>query len=146
VTTRRFLAVLAAMAGLTACLSFGANVETTAPTAEQVARCRAEMYLARDLTLDPKGFKLIQGIDDAIWFKFVTARQPHSQLFRSDVVDTTRFKAHVGTADSHAPAWWDVKGKRLMGGSVSLPNVRYMWVAIEESGELLTVYISWHET
>jgi hypothetical protein len=142
----RIVAALAAMAGLTACLSFGPNAETTTPTAEQVARCRAEMYLSPDLKLEPKGFKLIQGIDDAIWFKFVTPRQPLSQVFRSEIVDTARFKALVGLADSHAPSWWDVNGKRLVGGSVSLPNVRSMWVAIEEGDEQLTVYVSWHET
>jgi hypothetical protein len=142
----RIVGALAATAGMTACLSFGPNAATTTPTAEQVARCRAEMYLAPDLKLAPKGFKLIQGIDAAIWFKFVTPRQPFAQIFRAEIVDTARFKVLGGMADSHAPSWWDVNGKRLVGGSVSLPNVRSMWVAIEEGDEQLTVYVSWHET
>ncbi len=129
---------------LTGCLSFGDNVDTATPSAEQVARCRAEMHLAPGLVLTARGYKLTQGIDDAIWFKFVTARQPVAALFRPDV-DTTTFRPGVEIQPAGTP-WWDAQGKKLVGGQVSLPNARFMTVGIDEQGEDMTVYVMWAET
>jgi hypothetical protein len=142
--TRRCLVPCVAASLLVGCLSFGEDVETAAPSPAQVARCRSEMHLAPALSIEPRGFKLTQGIDDAIWFKFVTARQPAARLFRPDV-DVSLFKPGVALQPAMTP-WWDAQGKRLVGGQVSLPSARYMTVGIEERGEQMTVYIMWAET
>ncbi len=41
--------------------------------------------------------------------------------------------------------WWDVKGKKLLGGQVELPNTRFMNVGVEKNDDGYLVYIMWHE-
>ena len=48
--------------------------------------------------------------------------------------------------ETDGPKWWDVKGKKLLGGKVELPNVRVMTVGIEKTEEGCVVYIMWWET
>ena len=129
------------------CLNFGKDEETTSPTEAQVSRCRSEMYLNPSMKITPLGFKLEgSGIDDAIWFKFKTDISNVREIFDSEVVDTSTFKDGFAFAnDMDELKWWDAKGKRLLGGQVELPNVRFMNVGIEEDGDGYVVYIMWHE-
>ncbi len=129
------------------CLKFGNDEETTTPSAEQVARCRSEMYLHPGLRIRPLGYKLIgSGIDDAIWFKFGVDTSSPAEIFNTNVVDVSGFGDEFELqAPSASCQWWDIGGKKIYGGSVSLPNVRFMNVGIKgDEGEAI-VYIMWHE-
>ena len=42
--------------------------------------------------------------------------------------------------------WWDVEGKELVGGEISLPNARFMNLGAEKIEGGYIVYIMWHET
>jgi len=133
--------------GSTGCLDFGNDEETTAPTKAQVDRCRAEMYLNPAMKIVPLGFQLEgSGIDDVIWFKFRTDVSDWKEVFDPKTVDVSGFNNDF--THRRAPnglKWWDVKGKRLTGGQVELPNVRFMHVGIEKDGAEYVVYIMWHE-
>ncbi len=142
------MAVVLLCAASAGCLKFGDDEETTAPSADQVARCRAEMYLTPGLKIRPLGYKLIgSGIDDAIWFKFGTDTSSAAEIFRTDIVDVSGFGEAL---EIQAPAsksdWWDIAGKKIHGGRVSLPNARFMSVGIASSEGQSVVYIMWHET
>jgi hypothetical protein len=131
---------------LPGCGLFGPDVETNQPTPEQIARCRSEMYLVADLSLDAKGLKLMEGPDTAMWFTFEVAKQPLDKIFQPAVVDVAKFAPGVRFTETTLPVWWDVQGKTFFGGNVALPNVRYMQVGIAEQAETLRIYIMWHET
>jgi len=132
----------------TGCLDFGNNEETTSPTEAQVERCRAEMYLNPSMKITPLGFKLEgSGIDDAIWFKFETDITDLHQIFDSNIVDSYKFENdYTSIYEVNGLDWWDVKEKKLIGGQVELPNVRFMNVGIEKKEKGYVVYIMWHET
>jgi len=132
----------------TGCLDFGNNEETTSPTEVQVERCRAEMYINPSIEITTLGFKLEgSGIDDAIWFKFETNIMDLHQIFDSNIVDTYKFENnYTSLYEVNGLEWWDVKGKKLIGGQVELPNVRFMNVGIEKKEKGYVVYIMWHET
>lgn len=132
---------------LSGCLDFGPNVTTTTPSASDVSRCRAEMYIDPDVKIQPKGFKLTSGIDDAIWFKFNAETPNITNVFRDDVVDSSLFRKGFTLHSDSLPSWWDVSLQSLTGGQVSLPNARFMNVGYFDNGDgTLTVYIMWHET
>jgi hypothetical protein len=142
------IAILVLVISTTACLDFGSDEETTTPTESQVNRCRAEMYLNDTVQITPLGFKLEgSGIDDVIWFKFETNTTDLSQVFDTTVVDTDKFTEHTNVmSDLQDVEWWDVEGKDLLGGQVSLPNVRYMNVEAEKIEGGYVIYIRWNET
>jgi len=128
------------------CLSFGTDEETTSPTESQVSRCRTEMYLNDALKITPLGYKLLgSGIDDQIWFKFRVDVNDLSQVFDTSVVDTSSFEKFV-MHERDELAWWDVKGKELVGGEISLPNARYMDIGAEKIYGGYIIYIMWTET
>ena len=141
------LIVLLLILSLAGCLDFGKDEETTSPTKAQVARCRSEMYLNPSMKITPLGFKLEgSGIDDAIWFKFKTNIVEVQEIFDDKVVDTSKFEDNFTfTHEMNELKWWDVKGKKLLGGQVELPNVRFMNVGVEKTNEGFVVYIMWHE-
>ncbi len=132
---------------LAGCLDFGKDEETTSPTKAQVARCRSEKYLNPSMKITPLGFKLEgSGIDDAIWFKFKTNIVDVQEIFDGKVVDTSKFEEYFTfTHEMNELKWWDVKGKKLLGGQVELPNVRFMNVGVEKTNDGYVVYIMWHE-
>ena len=130
-----------------ACLDFGPEEETTAPTASQVSRCRAEMYVRDPVTITPLGFKLDgSGIDDIIWFKFETDSDDLAQVFDTTVVDVHTFEEGVSMMTLDNVAWWDVEGKDLLGGQVALPNARFMTVGAEKVEGGYVIYVVWNET
>jgi len=132
---------------LSGCLDFGTNIETTSPSAADVERCRAEMYIDPEAGIQPVGFRLISSLDDAIWFKFVAETADISTVFRDEIVETSRFGQTVMSDDPSSPAWWDVSEQSLVGGQVDLPNARFMQVGHVDNGDgTLTVYILWQET
>jgi len=141
------LIVLLLILSLAGCLDFGKDEETTSPTKAQVARCRSEMYLNPSMKITPLGFKLEgSGIDDAIWFKFKTNIVDVQEIFDGKVVDTSKFEDYFTfTHEMNELKWWDVKGKKLLGGQVELPNVRFMNVGVEKTNDGYVVYIMWHE-
>ena len=86
------------------------------------------------------------GIDDSIWFKFKTDTVDLREIFAGKVVDISEFKSDFTFGHGMTELkWWDVKGKSLLGGQVSLPNVRFMNVGIEKIHDGYVVYIMWHE-
>lgn len=133
---------------LAGCLKFGRDVETTSPSASDLQRCRAEMYLEPDLDLTPLGFKLEgSGIDDAIWFKFRTEADDLSQVFQEDVVDISSFQEGFSSLyPVPGLSWWDVEGKAMYGGQVRLPLARVMNVGAVSTESGLMVYVLWHQT
>lgn len=139
------LTVLFSSAG---CLKFGTDEETTSPTQAQVDRCRSEMYLHPALKIVPLGYKLWgSGIDDSIWFKFKTDTKEMRDMFDATVVDTSKFAdGFTFFHETDGPKWWDVKGKKLLGGKAELPNVKVMAVGIEKTEEGSVVYIMWWES
>jgi hypothetical protein len=141
-------AVLLILTVCTSCLKFGDDEETTPPTSVQVDRCRSEMYLNPSVDIIPLGYKRIgSGIDDAIWFKFKTTATDLTEIFDSTVVDVTTFTSpFTFDFEMEGVRWWDVEGKTLLGGQVSLPNARYMNVGIYRTEEGCVIYIMWHET
>ncbi len=146
----QFVTVLTVLFWVTGCgrLDFGTDEETTSPTQAQVQRCRSEMYLHPALKIVPLGYKLQgSGLDDTIWFKFKTDTKEVRDMFDTTVVDTSKFaEGFIFSLEIDGPKWWDVKGKRLLGGHVELPNVRGMDVGIERTEEGSVVYITWWET
>jgi hypothetical protein len=128
------------------CLEFGTDEETTTPTEDQVSRCRTEMYLNDAAEITPLGFKLLgSGIDDVIWFKFEADADDLSQVFDTSVVNTDEFEKNV-MYKMEDVEWWDVEGKELVGGEISLPNARFMNLGAEKIEGGYIVYIMWHET
>jgi hypothetical protein len=112
---------------LTGCLDFfGPDITTTTPSAGDVSRCRAEMYLDSNIEIQPEGFKLTSGIDDAIWFRFVAKTDQIAAVFRKDTVDTSKFAPGFKHDDYAMPSWWDASTKSLVGGRVSLPNAQML--------------------
>lgn len=141
-----FLPIPLAILLVTGCLNFGKDEETTAPTKVQIDRCRLEMHISPSLKITPLGYKLEGlGIDDAIWFKFKTNEGNLGHIFNPMVVDASKFKKDFRLDEAPEIKWWDVKGKKLLGGQVELPNVRFMNVGIEKSREGCAIYIMWHE-
>ena len=141
-----FIGVYIFSSGL-AGLRIGEVEETTTLTEAQISLCKSEMYLNPSSKIVPLGFKLESGIDDAIWFKFKTNSTGLSQVFDTTVVDTTKFKKDFTFLhEMKELKWWDVKGKSLLGGQVSLPKARYMNVGVEEIDNGYMIYIMWHET
>ncbi|NLW83104.1 MAG: hypothetical protein GXY41_01670 [Phycisphaerae bacterium] len=140
--------VLFSLTALTGCLKFGNDEETNTPTTDQVARCKSEMYLNSSATVIPLGYKLLgSGIDDAIWFKFKIQCTDISEIFDTKIVDITKFKHGFNFFhDMKNLEWWDVSGKDLIGGQVSLPNARCMNVGLLKIEDGYIVYIMWHET
>ncbi|MFT5524650.1 MAG: hypothetical protein ACI9HK_002612 [Pirellulaceae bacterium] len=129
------------------CGKAGNDVTTTTPSQEYVARCRAEMYIRDDVDIHPKGFKLITGMDDAIWFKFVTKAENILDVFDDEKVDTSKFSSGFKIDNASMPTWWDVNGRKLLGGQIQLPQGRAMNVGSLKNGdETLTVYVMWFET
>jgi len=130
------------------CLEFGKDEETTTPTKAQVDRCRSEMHLAPSAKITPLGLKLEgSGIDDVIWFKFKTSSANLAEIFDSTIVDTSRFaNEFTFVHEMNQLKWWDVKGKALFGGQVSLPNARFMNVGVKKTEEGYVIYIMWHQT
>lgn len=130
------------------CLNFGPDEETTEPTEAQISRCQKAMYLNPSIPIQVQGFKLLgSGIDDAIWFKFMTPTQDIKDLFRSTVdINTFEPKFNFSPSSLNNPHWWDPDAKNLIGGNVSLPQGRYMSVGIQAQEAGLLVYIFWHET
>ena len=132
---------------LNGCLDFGEDEETTTPNKTQINRCVAEMYINPSIKINPLGYKLLgSGIDDSIWFKFNTESTDLSQIFDTTVVDVTKFKENFTFLSQPKDLdWWDVKGKSLLGGQLELPNVRFMNVGIDKTGDGYTIYIMWNE-
>jgi hypothetical protein len=151
VNTKRCLVVISIVLITTiSCLDFGEDVETTTPTQEQVKWCRQEMYVQDSAKITPMGFALLgSGIDDVIWFKFATNATDLSQVFDTTVVDVSKFEESGMSADELKGIdweWWDVKGKNLLGGQVTLPDAKFMNVGAEEVGEGYVIYVMWFET
>lgn len=130
---------------LAGCLSFGDDVQTGEPTADQIRKCRRLMYLRDDLVLQAEGYKITHGIDVAIWFKFTTAETSASEIFIDSIVDIWRFEDSFSLYPQKDMDWWDVKGKNLFGEVVELPNTKFMSVGIERYPRGSTVYIFWNE-
>lgn len=124
---------------------FGDDVNTISPTPEQVERCRNEMYLNKNISIEPLGFKYIgSGIDDAVWFKFRTDGNI-VDLFSSEVVDFKLFSDKYSMTSHSEIEWWNVESKILFGGQISLPNNKIMNVGIDKKNENVSiVYIMWH--
>lgn len=132
---------------ISGCLGSGRDEGTTMPTESQVNRCLSEMYLNVSAKITPLGFKLESGMDDAIWFKFETDADDLSLVFDTTVVDTGKFEENFTfTYEMQGVGWWDVEGKNLLGGQVSLPNARFMNIGVEKIAEGYLIYIMWHET
>ena len=140
--------ILLAMVLLAGCLDFGPKVTTSTPSAKDVARCRAEMYLRSDIEIEPQGFQLVSGIDASIWFKFIARTEKIAAVFNEKHVDTSQFsEGYKSHSDSSLPAWWDAADKKLTGGQVELPNGRFMDVGFSKNEDrTLTVYVMWFET
>ena len=143
-----FLMALLVALSFAGCLEFGKDEETIMPTKAQVDRCRSEMYLNPSVKITPLGFKLEgSGIDDAIWFKFKPESIDLVEIFDSKVVDISKFKNDFTfLPEMKNLKWWDVKGKKLLGEQVSLPNARVMNVGVEKTENGYMIYIMWHET
>ena len=139
---------LALLFTLNGCLRFGDDEETESPTTDQVNRCISEMYLNPSIPITPLGFKLLgSGIDDAIWFKFITEEKSLSDVFDTTVVDVSKLEKDFQFSPlSDVGKWWDVQDKNLQGGQILLPNVRCMNVGIEKLETGYMIYIMWHET
>ena len=61
-------------------------------------------------------------------------------------MDTSELKSGFRFSNRTSdPEWWDVNDKKLIGGNVELPGMRYMDVGIERSNEGYLVYIRWYE-
>lgn len=144
----QFLMALLVALSFAGCLEFGEDKETITPTKARIDRCRSEIYLNPSTKITPLGFKLEgSGIDDAIWFKFKAESIDLAEIFDSKVVDTSKFKNDFTFLhEMKTLKWWNVKGKKLLGGQVSLPNARFMNVGVEKTEDGYKVYIMWHET
>jgi hypothetical protein len=134
---------------LTGCsLRFGADVTTTHPTEDQVARCRAAVFLQTNLAIQVHGMKWLgSGMDDALWLKFSCAATDPAEIFRTDVVDVSRLRKGFKHASyQEIPGWWDVDGRDLSGGQFELPDARFMNIGIDAGATNATVYVIWQET
>jgi hypothetical protein len=106
------------------------------------------MFLNPSLKIEPLGFRFQgSGIDDSILFKFQTDCSDISQIFDTTKVDVSSFKPNTPYIypEKHLK-WWDVKGKYLLGGQISLPDAKFMNVGLLKTDNGYIVYISWSET
>jgi hypothetical protein len=144
---QRLSLLLLCLVASSGCLEFGRDVTTVTPSAQDVSRCRTEMYIKADAEITPEGFKLTSGIDDAIWFRFLAHTGDIVDVFETGTVDVSKFRPGFTFTDASAPSWWDVAKKPLTGGQISLPNARFMNVGfVDNEDGTLTVYVMWHET
>jgi len=121
------------------------DVQTTSPTLEQVRQSQNEMYLNKNIVIEPLGFKFIgSGIDDSVWFKFRTETKI-ADIFNSEVVDLELLSKKYSMISSVEIEWWNIGDKALLGGQISLPNNKIMNVGIDDrGGGVSVVYIMWH--
>ncbi|NOY83791.1 MAG: hypothetical protein GXO96_03010 [Nitrospirae bacterium] len=132
--------------GLLSFVLFANDVQTTSPTPEQVQHSQDQMYINKNIIIDPLGFKLVgSGMDDAIWFKFRTESKLRD-LFNPKVVDLELLSEEYAMISDTENEWWNVAGKTLLGGQISLPDHKIMNIGIDRSqGEdISVVYIMWH--
>ena len=115
---------------------------------EQLAFCENAMHLNDELQYEPIGFKIVgSGIDDAVWFSFHTDETDLGIIFDAEVVpfDSLRGSVDIYTPED-MPLWWDIQGKGLVGGSITLPAGRSMTVGMNREEAGTSVYIFWHES
>lgn len=131
--------------GLLSLSLLGNDVQTTSPTPDQIERSQDEMYLNKNILIQPLGFKLVEsGIDDSAWFKFQT-KASITDIFKSEIVDLKLLSKKYSMISHAEIEWWNVEGKTLLGGQISLPNNKIMNVGIDHSnGDASVVYIMWH--
>gem|GEM_PF-577762 len=144
---KMLLSVIAVLALFSGCLDFGKDEETMNPTAQQIEYCRKIMHIRSDLKIIPLGYKLIgSGIDAAVYFKFETTADSVSRIFDSACPFSAEHNGSFVMDKGDGPQWWDVEGRNLTGGHISLPGAKYMDVGIHKQKKGCTVYIFWFET
>lgn len=80
-------------------------------------------------------------------FKFKAEPASLSEIFDGKVVDTSKFENdYMFLHEMKNLKWWDVNGRKLLGGQVSLPNARFMNVGVKKTEAGYVIYLMWHET
>jgi len=123
--------------------------ETATPTEEQVGKCRRMMFLNPSVTIAPLGFQLLPaGKDYSLRFKFRAESDDLAEVFAGQVGGISEFRKGFSFTflqlKKH-PQWWDAEGKDLLGGKVSIPAGRVMYVGAEKIEGGYMIYIEWHK-
>lgn len=106
------------------------------------------MALRSGLEVRDEHLRYSPGMDGIMWCRFTVEAKGLDEVFDPSQVDVSKFNeagCQVGSS-SISDRWWDVKGKKLTGGSVEVRHDEFLDVGYVDNGEgTLTVYIYWFE-
>lgn len=109
---------------------------------------RDMMALRSGLEVRDEHLRYSPGMDGIMWCRFTVEAKGLDEVFDTSQVDVSEFKEpgfHVGRTPI-SDRWWDVKGKKLVGGSVEVRHDETLDVGYVDHGDgTLTVYIYWFE-
>ncbi len=133
--------------GSVGCLDFGPSISTTSPSTQQVRYCRQVMSINPNVKIKPIGYKEVNGIDKAIWFKFIADTDDVAEVFLAPPIDSLEFQAGFKSHYELEESWWDPGTKSLIGGRFNVPVACGQSIAIHDNQDgTLTIYVMWHET
>lgn len=136
--------LLLILSGITGCLDFGDDWNTTTPTTEQrQASLRFVKLDPNDTTLKILGVKYIgSGIDKAIWLKLQVANDADFlQKYPATLVEHTQYGK-----SSHHEAWWklgEATNVTAYQYTVTTNRLAYMWIQQRDKDHV--VYIQSNE-
>ena len=109
---------------------------------------RDMMALRSGLEVRDEHLRYSPGIDGIMWCRFTVEAKGLDEVFDPSQVDVSEFK-EPGFQVGRTPIgdrWWDVKDKKLTGGSVEVRHDETLDVGYVDNGDgTLTIYIYWFE-
>ena len=109
---------------------------------------RDMMALRSGLEVRDEHLRYSPGMDGIMWCRFTVEAKGLDEVFDPSQVDVSKLNetdCQVGSS-SISDRWWDVKGKKLTGGSVEMRDDETLEVGyVDNRDGTLTVYIYWFE-
>lgn len=106
------------------------------------------MALRSGLVVSDEHLRYSPGFDGIMWCRFTVEAKGLDEVFDTSQVNVSGLNeagCQVGRTPIGDP-WWDVKDKKLVGGSVELRHDETLDVGYVDNGDgTLTVYIYWFE-
>ncbi|BCX48060.1 hypothetical protein HAHE_19680 [Haloferula helveola] len=109
---------------------------------------REMMALRSGLEVTDEHLRYSPGMDGIMWSRFTVEAKGIDEVFDTSQVDVSEFDQPGYQLEMNRinDRWWDVKGRKLTGGSIEVRNDEFMHVGYVDNGDgTLTVYIYWFE-